>query len=52
MFPSSAVVPIRDPATGFPAAGYGVFDGTAFEAYPGMGDATADYMESLFGDDD
>ncbi len=27
-------------------AGYGVFDGTTFEAYPGMEDAAADFIEA------
>lgn len=27
--------------------GYGFFDGTRFEAIPGMENAAADYMESL-----
>lgn len=29
------------------AAGYGIADGASFEAFPGMEDAAADYIESL-----
>lgn len=33
--------------TGTAEAGYGVYDGTTFEAYPGQADAAADFIEGL-----